>query len=80
MVNRSESAGNDGQTGYIEEGETSKMARKSVQFRVARRHPGRGDEWEDVTFRVSRKTVAVVVFLLYLFDLSVEIVVRESFF
>jgi hypothetical protein len=50
---------------------------KPFEFRYAVRHRGREDEPETLSVRFGRKTAAAVVLALYLFDISVEVVLRS---
>jgi hypothetical protein len=54
---------------------------KPFEIRYAVRHRGReGEEPEFLSVRFGRKTAAAVVLLFYLFDISVEVVLREHLF
>jgi len=53
---------------------------KPFEFRYAVRHRGREDEPETLSVRFGRKTAAAVILSFYLFDISVEVILREHLF
>jgi len=53
---------------------------KPFEFRYAVRHRGQEDEPETMSIRFGRKTAAVVIISFYLFDISVEVILREHLF
>lgn len=53
---------------------------KPFELRYAVRHHGQEGEPETLSVRFGRKTAAAVILSFYLFDISVEVVLREHLF
>jgi hypothetical protein len=53
---------------------------KPFELRYAVRHHGQEGEPETMSVRFGRKTVAAAVLVFYLFDISVEVILREHLF